>query len=97
LLIQVVVDRDDPAFSLRSKPIGPLYDRAQADAISAARGWSMRPDGDHWRRVVPPPEPQRIVELETIARLADAAVLGGLRRRRRCTRGASRGRVARGR
>ena len=38
------------------------------------RGWAIAPDGDQWRRVVPSPEPQRIVELATIQMLVDHGV-----------------------
>jgi carbamate kinase len=71
LLTQVVVDPGDPAFSRPSKPIGPVYERD----IGAERGWTMRPDGRFWRRVVPSPAPRAIVELPTIRRLVAAGVL----------------------
>jgi carbamate kinase len=75
LLTQVVVDPRDPAFELPTKPVGPTYDEAEARRLAAARGWSVAPDGDRWRRVVPSPEPLRIVELETIRILVDHDVL----------------------
>jgi carbamate kinase len=58
----IEVDPDDPAFENPSKPIGPLYTRAEADALAADRGWAFRPDGDSLRRVVPSPKPLRIFE-----------------------------------
>lgn len=75
ILTQVIVDPADPAFSAPSKPIGPVYDRPQAEAVATARGWTVRADGTHWRRVVPSPEPESIVELDTINLLVDAGVL----------------------
>jgi carbamate kinase len=75
LLTQVRVDAADPAFSAPTKPIGPVYDRGEATAVAASRGWVVRPDGPHWRRVVASPEPAGIVEIETIALLVDAGVL----------------------
>jgi carbamate kinase len=74
LLTQVVVDPDDPAFLRPAKPVGPVYDAAEAHRLAAARGWSIAPDGDRWRRVVPSPEPQRIVELATIRLLVEHEV-----------------------
>jgi carbamate kinase len=71
LLTQVVVDPADPAFTTPSKPIGPVYDTD----VGPQRGWTMRPDGSHWRRVVASPEPRSIVELPTIRRLVEAGVL----------------------
>jgi len=75
LLTQVVVDAQDPAFEHPSKPIGPIYDRGTAERLAAERHWTVAPDGEHWRRVVPSPEPQRIVELQTIRTLVDAGVV----------------------
>ena len=75
LLTQVVVDPDDPGFQNPSKPIGPVYERAEADRLAAERGFDIAPDGDHFRRVVPSPEPQRIVEVEAIRILVEAGVI----------------------
>lgn len=75
LLTQVEVAADDPAFEHPSKPIGPVYTRAQAEALRRERGFVVAPDGAGWRRVVPSPKPTRIRELRTINRLLDAAVL----------------------
>jgi carbamate kinase len=75
LLTQVVVDAADPAFHSPTKFIGPVYGEDRARSLAAARGWSVRPDGEHWRRVVPSPEPRSIVELPTIRLLAEAGVL----------------------
>jgi carbamate kinase len=62
LLTMIEVDPDDPAFTDPSKPIGPLYNRAEADKLAAERGWAFKPDGDSMRRVVPSPVPKRIFE-----------------------------------
>jgi carbamate kinase len=81
LLTQVIVDPDDPAFAHPSKPIGPIYDRVSAERLAAERGWTVGPDrsggaeDDRWRRLVPSPEPRKIVELQTIRVLLDAGVL----------------------
>ena len=45
LLTQVLVDPDDPAFGAPSKPIGPVYDEANAHRLAAERGWTVRRDG----------------------------------------------------
>lgn len=76
LLTQTVVDRDDPAFGRPSKPIGPLYpDEKEARELAARFGWDVGPDTGGMRRVVPSPEPVRIVELEAIRLLVDAGFL----------------------
>jgi carbamate kinase len=66
LLTQIEVDPDDPAFENPTKPIGPLYDHAEARALAADKGWAFKPDGDAYRRVVPSPQPQRIYGLEPV-------------------------------
>jgi carbamate kinase len=75
LLTQVIVDSEDPAFGQPTKFIGPIYDRDAAVQMAEERGWTVRPDGAHWRRVVPSPEPRAIVELSTIRLLVEAGVL----------------------
>jgi carbamate kinase len=75
IVSQVVVRGDDPAFQHPTKPVGPVYDEATARAHAAERGWSIAPDGKHWRRVVPSPAPLRIVEAPSIRTLVEAGVL----------------------
>ncbi|QNE16790.1 hypothetical protein F1D05_01355 [Kribbella qitaiheensis] len=40
------------------------YPEDIAHAIAAKNGWQVRRDGADWRRVVPSPLPQRVVELD---------------------------------
>ena len=75
LLTQTEVDPRDPAFRHPSKPIGPLYNEAEARRIAGARGWSIAPDGDAFRRVVPSPRPRRILELGVIELLIENGVI----------------------
>ncbi|HET9345619.1 MAG TPA: carbamate kinase [Candidatus Limnocylindrales bacterium] len=63
LLTMVEVDPDDPAFDDPTKFVGPIYDEATATSLAADKGWTVKPDGPNWRRVVPSPRPQRIFEL----------------------------------
>ena len=63
ILTMVEVDPDDPAFTDPTKFVGPIYDEAQATALAADKGWSVKPDGAYWRRVVPSPRPKRIFEI----------------------------------
>lgn len=72
LLTQVEVYADDPAFSRPTKPIGPLYSREEAQRLAAERGWTVAPDGDAFRRVVPSPRPRRIFEIRPIRLLLEA-------------------------
>lgn len=75
LITQTVVDALDPAFRKPSKPIGPAYDAARANALARDRGWTVAPDGADWRRVVAAPTPRSIVELPTIRLLLDHGVV----------------------
>src|SRR6185436_1928704 len=52
---------DDPAFADPTKPIGPFYEEAEAQALVAEQGWAVRPDAKGgYRRVVPSPDPYSI-------------------------------------
>ncbi len=75
VLTQCVVDSDDPAFDKPTKFVGPVYDEATAHQLAKEHNWAVSRDGNRWRRVVASPEPQRIVEAETIRMLTDAGVL----------------------
>lgn len=75
VLTRVVVDADDPAFSARSKFIGPVYSEPEARSLATRHGWVVKRDGHSWRRVVPSPRPQRIVQLGAIERLVEAGFL----------------------
>jgi len=66
ILTMVEVAPDDPAFGNPTKPIGPVYSEEEAKRLAEERGWSIAPDGEYWRRVVPSPEPQRIFEMRPI-------------------------------
>ena len=72
LITRVVVDEDDPAFAAPTKFIGPIYDEETALRLAEDRAWVVRRDGDAWRRVVPSPEPRRIVQLPAIRRLVES-------------------------
>jgi len=75
LLTMIEVDPDDPAFGHPTKPIGPLYDAAEAARLGREKGWAFMADGDSMRRAVPSPEPKRIFGIEIIRALLDRGVL----------------------
>jgi carbamate kinase len=75
LLTQVVVDPGDPAFDHPTKPVGPVYEEQEARRLAADLAWSVARDDGHWRRVVPSPEPRRIVELSATRLLVEAGVV----------------------
>ncbi len=70
VVTQVLVDRNDPALQNPSKPIGSFYKEDDARVKMAQEGWSMVEDaGRGWRRVVPSPVPQEIIERDAIETL----------------------------
>ena len=72
LITQVVVDPQDPAFARPSKPIGRFYSRQEALRQQQERGFAFMEDaGRGYRRVVPSPQPQRIVELPAVQHLLE--------------------------
>jgi carbamate kinase len=76
IVCQTLVDARDPAFHLPTKFVGPTYSPDIARGLARSRGWQIRQDGADWRRVVPSPEPQGLVELATIKMLlADGALV----------------------
>ena len=74
LLTQIEVDPKDPAFARPTKFIGPVYDKAEAERLAEARGWSIAADGQHWRRVVASPMPSDIPDLKVLELLLEQDV-----------------------
>lgn len=69
LLTRVLVDRNDPDYQQPSKFIGPVYQPSQQQELEAQYGWTMKMDGKYLRRVVPSPEPKKILDIEAITLL----------------------------
>lgn len=74
LLTQIRVTPHDPAFRDPNKPIGPLYNKIDAERLAAERGWSIACEGTAWRRVVPSPAPIEILEARVIDYLVQCDV-----------------------
>jgi carbamate kinase len=73
VVTQTLVERNDPAFQNPSKPIGSFMDEGTAKHRTTEDGWSVVEDaGRGWRRVVPSPLPQRIIEQPAIDALIQA-------------------------
>jgi carbamate kinase len=75
LLTRIEVDPADPAFQHPTKPIGPVYDREEAERHAVEKSWTIAPDGAKWRRVVPSPQPVRILEIDVIELLVREKVI----------------------
>ena len=70
VITQVVVDKKDKAFSNPTKPIGSFYTKEEAEKMELERGYTFKEDaGRGYRRVVPSPQPKKIVEAKTISLL----------------------------
>ncbi len=75
VLTQTVVDPQDPAFHAPAKFIGQTYDEATAMHMAVEYGWTVKRDGQSWRRVVASPSPVEFVELASIKTLVDSGAL----------------------
>jgi len=75
VITQVRVNADDPAFERPAKPIGSFMEENEAQRRAEKEGWSVVEDaGRGWRRVVPSPIPEEIVELPAVRRLINAGI-----------------------
>ncbi len=72
IVTSVLVDKDDPAFTNPTKPIGPFYSKEEADKIVKETGFVFHEDPRKrgWRRVVASPVPYKIANRNSIGRLA---------------------------
>ena len=84
LITQTLVSEDDPSFANPTKPIGPFYTEAEAKKVQAERGFVIKKVAKGgpkpYRRVVPSPDPVRIIESSAIVdmiRSGSIVVAGG--------------------
>jgi carbamate kinase len=75
ILTMVEVDADDPAFQNPTKFVGPVYSEVEAMELAAEKSWTVKPDGQYWRRVVPSPIPKRIFEIRPIKWLLEKGTI----------------------
>jgi len=79
MITQVLVDRNDPAFLHPGKPVGPFYDAKTGEQLEAERGYLIKrvlPEGEKpFRRVVPSPDPIRILEVNALKKVVDAGMI----------------------
>jgi len=78
LVTQVLVDKNDPAFTDPQKRVGKIYSKEQADDLSSKKGWIFREEVKSeggFRRVVSSPEPVGVMN-ETVIR--DLARMGNI-------------------
>jgi carbamate kinase len=81
VVTQVLVDKRDPAFRNPTKPVGHFMSQEEAEAQRDRLGWNIMEDaGRGWRRVVPSPKPQKVVQRQMIreaAREGNIVIAGG--------------------
>jgi len=79
IVTQVLVKEDDPDFKDPSKPVGPFYTQEEALSLKEEKGYivkEVKPNVEKsWRRVVPSPEPFKIVESNCIQALIDSRAI----------------------
>ncbi|MBQ9987647.1 MAG: carbamate kinase [Erysipelotrichales bacterium] len=76
IITQVVVDRNDPAFLAPNKPIGAFLTKEESVILSREKGFHFMEDaGRGYRRVVPSPQPQRIVEIKAVEHLVESGAI----------------------
>jgi len=68
---QVIVDSKDSAFRNPSKPIGPFY----KSKMNLPKDWSLVKTARGYRRIVPSPEPKKIVEIDAIKETVKKAIV----------------------
>jgi carbamate kinase len=66
MLNQTLVLAHDQALDNPTKFVGEVYEEEEALRLAEGRGWTVRQDGNGWRRVVGSPKPQRVVETRMI-------------------------------
>ena len=75
IINQTLVEVNDPAFSNPTKFVGEVYSEQEAHRLAETRGWTVKADGEKWRRVVGSPKPQRVVETRLIRLLLNSGAV----------------------
>ena len=76
IVTQVEVDPADPAFANPTKPVGRFFNVLEAEILRSEHDWQFVEDsGRGYRRVVPSPEPRRILDLASVKALLDGGVV----------------------
>ncbi|MFW6019725.1 MAG: carbamate kinase [Bacteroidales bacterium] len=72
IVTEVIVDKNDPAFQAPAKPVGPFYNKQEADELAEKNGWVFKEDprGRGMRRVVASPRPVKVNNREVVEKLA---------------------------
>jgi len=78
IVTRVLVDDKDPAFKSPTKPVGPFYTREEMEKIKKEHpDYVFKEDKARggWRRVVPSPDPKKILEGDAIKSLVNSGFI----------------------
>lgn len=75
LVTHTLVRADDPAFGHPAYAVGPSYPREVALSLARERAWHVAADRTGWRRVVASPQPERVLETDTVHELLNGGAL----------------------
>lgn len=76
IITQIVVDADDPSINNPTKFIGSWYTEKDIRILAQKYSWQVKEVQDKgWRRVVPSPTPQRIINWRAIKHLVDIGII----------------------
>jgi carbamate kinase len=75
VITTTVVDEHDPSFERPTKMIGPTYSAQDAAEAAAAYRWTIARDGAAFRRVVPSPNPVRVMQAPLVRLLLETGHL----------------------
>jgi len=78
LITQVMVDEEDPGFRNPVKPVGPFYSKIQKERYEKHWGHvfqKIEMKRERYRKVVPSPNPLRILEAKVIKELFESGVI----------------------
>lgn len=76
VVTQVIVDKNDSAFTHPTKPVGPFYFKKEEITAMKKQGFTVVEDsGRGYRRVVPSPIPIKIAEIEAIKKMVRDGII----------------------
>jgi len=76
IITQVLIDKNDPACTHPTKFIGQFFTEKEIQPLIKKHGWKVRyVDGKGWRRVVPSPQPVKVINSRLIRHLIDGGAI----------------------
>ncbi|MFG2310867.1 carbamate kinase [Streptomyces sp. NPDC048566] len=75
LVTHTLVDPGDPAFERPGTFVGQVYPRDIAQSLARKHGWHIARDTAGWRRTVPCPEPEAVLETDVIHALLNSGAV----------------------